>query len=270
MSSAADTKQITVQEWNVGGVPLLAVGAKNELFTTGIFFLHGRLESKSTHLEFAKQMQAKLSTSTNNIMIFLIDHRNHGDRIVNKEANEGWKTNPNHATDMWAMIYGTAFDLNFLIQVLPLWVGSPIKQWIACGFSLGGHAVLMAMAHVDEIKIGVSIAGCGDYKKMMLNRASRMNIPVPPCDDTFISDQLLALIAINDPVNCIDSFKGKKILVIHGTEDRIVPIMDNNEFISNLAEKNDDTVELYKELGGGHVLSDQMKEKSISWIELNL
>ena len=129
----------------VGGIRVFVFGSiLPESKKVGLFLLHGRRESVDTIAEFA----SKVASLTPNCLVFAIEQRNHGSREIESKANLSWRDgNANHAMDMWAIQYGTASDVSYLITVLPMFLNMTIQKWGVCGVSLGGHATLLALAH---------------------------------------------------------------------------------------------------------------------------
>jgi hypothetical protein len=162
-------KGMNIDEWNIGGLKVYSIPpptVENNLYTDcGIFILHGRKQAALTFMEdyqdFLMMMNAK------GFHLFVIDQRNHGERLLDQDQNRG-KENPNHAKDMYAIQLGTAWDVSYLTQTIPLYIPT-IRRWGVVGFSLGGHASLLSLVQSPTIQVGVSIVGCGDYEKLMVS-----------------------------------------------------------------------------------------------------
>lgn len=143
---------------NIGGTPLISISAAINAEKSNnvcIFVLHGRGGSKDDMAEFGERMWTALTDTVHdkNFWIILPDHRNHGARLISDTQNRGWKHNSSHHTDMYAMQYGTASDISYLIKFIPLVLGICFETWIAVGYSMGGHAALMAYSHGTSFMI---------------------------------------------------------------------------------------------------------------------
>lgn len=211
----------------VGGIPLLVIGL-GELAThkelRGVFLLHGRKGNKERMMELAQKIHLECSNSKTAVIVFCFDLRNHGDRTHDCNQNLSWdEGNINFAmgrvifnVDMYGIILGTAFDISFLMKIIPVTLNKNISNWACAGFSLGAHVTNMAVAHEPLLKVGVSICGNADYETMMIARASESGHEIPPSSYKYISEKLLSLVEANDPVALDSNFKGKKLLHLGG------------------------------------------------------
>ncbi|KAJ3271259.1 hypothetical protein HDV01_006931 [Terramyces sp. JEL0728] len=204
----------------VGGIPVSVHSipdkpeAKEPL---GIFFLHGRLwTSDSTIQRWREFLTEMLESFPEKVYLIAFDQRNHGERMVHEIHNQGKDENTNHALDMFAIQYGTAKDVSYLIDCLPLFLD--IKKWWVFGFSLGGHATLLALVEDERLELGISIVGCGDYSTLMKMR------------DLPVSHALESLLKKRDPINNIGKLKGRDFLCLNGGADTLVQAAANSEF----------------------------------------
>jgi len=105
------------------------------------------------------------------------DQRNHGTRIVNRLANEAWRSgNETHAQDMFSVLHGTAQDTSLLIDHLGSYIfnnpeDASIDQHLVLGVSLGGHSAWQVLFGDSRVTSGVIIIGCPDYMSLMTDRA---------------------------------------------------------------------------------------------------
>ncbi|KIJ51030.1 hypothetical protein M422DRAFT_776913, partial [Sphaerobolus stellatus SS14] len=111
--SATDIPPILTQTHNVGGLTAY-VSSLTDLSKAGkpvavLFMLHGRLGTYK-HIDGAVTKTLELSLTfgprERDLVIVTFDHRNHGERQVDKQANHDWKAdtpNPRHAIDMYAI-----------------------------------------------------------------------------------------------------------------------------------------------------------------------
>jgi len=123
-----------------------------------------------------------------------------------------------------------------------------------------------------RITIGIPIIGSPDYLKLISMRAQEFKIPFQP---PHVPQSLLSLIQSTDPANTLytslsslNPFLGKKILVISGGKDGIVPWSCSREFVEAL--------EVGKEKGGrkevvvfeeaGHELTRAMVERVFEFV----
>ncbi|ETN45461.1 uncharacterized protein HMPREF1541_09293 [Cyphellophora europaea CBS 101466] len=104
------------------------------------------------------------------------DQRNHGTRLVDKLANEAWRSgNEHHAQDMFSCFAGTAEDTSLLLNYLAAYAFPEGKVRIArnmvMGISLGGHAAWHLVMRDERFSAAIVVIGCPDYTRLMVDRA---------------------------------------------------------------------------------------------------
>ncbi|KAI8920432.1 Alpha/Beta hydrolase protein [Entophlyctis helioformis] len=284
--SASQTPHTTTQ-LVVGGIPvtLLSPPGSQPVGPAAVcFFLHGRKESPAKYMDFCVDLvmaASKASTSTTThtrplpLHVAVFEQRNHGSRLANPLANDGWREgNSAHAIDMWAIQYGTSRDVSFLIDTLPLYLPpsiSSVSLWAVAGVSLGGHATLLTVVHEPRVDIAVSVIGCGDYEALMVPRAIKNGLPVPPESYSAIPKPLLSLLATHDPVNAIHALGRQKLLLLSGGEDRLVPAAANERFVQlardqYAAHGHGAWFDVVVEDGARHTFTPAMRDRTTDWI----
>ncbi|KAJ8697448.1 hypothetical protein PTI98_004255 [Pleurotus ostreatus] len=202
-----------------------------------LFFLHGRGSSLAVVEPIIEKvvMIAHSDDKKRDLYVVGLDLRNHGRRLVNEQANMSWSEgNPNHALDMYGIQLGTQRDLSHLIDFLPSHLfphgERTIEQWGVAGISLGGHTAWLALAHEPRITFGIVILGCADYLALMSRRAAESEFELTPPTLPILPPSLVFLVRHVDPIytpytvnDSRNPFLGKKILVLRGAMDRIVP-----------------------------------------------
>ncbi|KAI9017358.1 Alpha/Beta hydrolase protein [Gaertneriomyces semiglobifer] len=237
------------------------------------FFAHGRLGSAEQHFPFCSHLCTHLNESHSERLglVVTFDQRNHGQRLLSSLANEAWKSgNDTHGYDMYSIQYGTAKDISYLMDVLPMFLGAHVDAWGVCGISLGGHAALLCTANDPRINATASMIGCGDYMALMRYRAEKSNIPLPPSSNKFINEQLVALVQKHDPVNLAESFRGRPTILLGGGADRLVPPDCNAAFVDRLkqvyAENANELLQIVIEDGVRHEATPSMKEHTMKFM----
>jgi hypothetical protein len=126
---------------------------------------------------------------------------------------------------------------------------------MVAGISLGGHSTWIALkngkfcelscskTHVQcldpRITLGVPIIGCPDYLTLISDRAEKAGLNFEP---PYMPKSLLELIRRDDPVASLykssdpasNPFFGKKILVLSGAKDTLVPWSASKDFVEGL------------------------------------
>lgn len=110
------------------------------------------------------------------------------------------------------------------------------------------------------MEIGIPIIGCPDYKTLMLYRTEKSKIPFA---SPYIPNSLLALIEKQDPVNNAKSFVGKKILVLSGGSDELVPWSASQAFVDGLQSE---VKEVIVASGIKHQVTDDMLVQTARFI----
>ncbi|KAI0926415.1 hypothetical protein AcV5_008882 [Taiwanofungus camphoratus] len=280
---------ISKQSIAVGGINVNVYSQPNatDLITpvTVLFFLHGRFGSAAdiewvaeSTLQWTAEQRKESEQQAQDLLVVTLDHRNHGSRTVDKHANNGWREvpperNDRHATDMYSIHTGTARDISFLIDFLPSFLypsgDRTVAQWLLAGKSLGGHTTWYALRHEPRVKFGIPIIACPDYIALMSKRAKHNSVPWEP---PYVPDSLLSLIKQHDAVAApytaddpSNPFLGKKVLVLSGADDKLVPFSAGKHFVDNLNVGNGvKKVIVYP--GVGHKCTPEMVQEMSKFI----
>lgn len=247
-----------------------------------LWLLHPRLQTKETMAPIAGQVVAawnkrisegRAGKNPKGLIAVAFDQRNHGSREVDKLHNEAWRQgNPRHAQDMFSCYNGTAMDTSHLINQLESYIftapnGPKIKQHLALGVSLGGHAVWHLLLADPRITAGVVGIGCPDYTRLMTDRARlskrKTYTESSPPGSEFLGSvdfpqALLNSIAKSDPAGLLlpgmfnpvgpdpqpdsaqlerfkallrERLQGKEILNLSGKVDKLVPYAAAEPFL---------------------------------------
>ncbi|CDO69097.1 hypothetical protein BN946_scf184992.g46 [Trametes cinnabarina] len=258
-----------------------------------MFLLHGRNGSALKMEEFvygifdevhARRRKGQGGEGARDLYIVTFDQRNHGKRLADKKANQGWsddaaQNNDRHAIDMYAIQTGTAQDVSYLIDFLPSYLfpngERQISQFLCVGKSLGGHATWIVLRNEPRIQVAVPIIACPDYLALMTRRAKFHKLPVGP---PYFPKPLLDLIQRADPAAApytasdgSNPFLGKKILVLSGQDDKKVPWNTAaKHFVEGLNVGERGVKEVVVEPGVGHEFSPAMvKECARLYIGVN-
>ncbi|KAI0048999.1 alpha/beta-hydrolase [Auriscalpium vulgare] len=248
------------QTFNVGGLEVHVhlkadlLSSKAEGPVAALIALHGRTGSCRDFDETAQAIfkwadEAASSGKNHRDFIFVtFDQRNHGARTVDAFANGGWdkepeKHNQRHALDMYAIQTGTARDVSFVIDYLPAYVfpndERTISEWAVAGVSLGGHAAWLTLRNEPRVRIGIPIIGCPDYLTLIDLRADKHGIPLAP---PYMPESLRTIVHRDDPASAgfrstkpgENPFLGKRILVLSGEADTLVPWVASSDFVEGL------------------------------------
>jgi len=131
-------------------------------------------------------------------------------------------------------------------------------------------AILRMRLTADErIKWGCDFTGCPSIIDDLENRLTESNLPRGP---PWLPRSLVRVLERDDPGMILRStgefptaLKTKPILVLHGTDDPVVPWEVATNFISHLAQQSNLVqVKLYK--GVGHRMTAEMIDDFYDWL----
>ncbi|KAG5639992.1 hypothetical protein DXG03_001893 [Asterophora parasitica] len=241
------------------------------------FLLHGRYGSAKEIDPIARSVINQTGGNKRALFIVTFDQRNHGQRLVDPKGNDAWskdrgKHNERHAVDMYAIQTGTARDVSLLIDFLPSFLypdnePHPIVEWGVAGISLGGHATWISLATDKRIKTGIPIIGCPDYIKLITYRAQQVGVELE--GPTFPKSFRDTIEALDPPFlgqGTENPFIGKRILVLSGEADRLVPWEASKAFVDKLDVGKDGVKTVILHPGVGHKCTDMMVKQTAEFI----
>ena len=133
-------------------------------------------------------------------------------------------------------------------------------------------AELSLILFIDaRIRVGVPIIGCPDYIGLMTHRALQQGIPLEP---PYFPASLRQLVGKYDPVHCdaegSNPFIGKKVLVLCGETDDLVPWSASAEFVGNLNVGATGTKRVEVHEGVGHQCTGAMEDEALQFVKENM
>lgn len=141
----------------------------------------------------------------------------------------------------------------------------------ACGWSIGGTSVILAMPRDKRIKAAAAIAA-GQTPRYMLKDENRGELqwPVqtPPTEK-----ELEWLTREEDPENWAHSFYPTSLLLLHGTEDRQVPACISRQLYDILRphyQADPSRLKLVEFPGAGHRPTAEMAQAVTGWFQQEL
>ncbi|KAF8207287.1 Alpha/Beta hydrolase protein [Mycena galopus ATCC 62051] len=174
---------------------------------------------------------------------------------------------------MWTIQTGTAQDVSFLIDYLEAYLfpagERTIADWGVTGISLGGHSTWMVAAGDPRVTVAIPIIGCPDFLKLMEPRAAAHGITMGP---PHFPESLLKVIRAKTPatlpctsVGPENPFIGKKVLVLSGEADTLVPWTASQAFVEGL-EVGTGTKEYIVYHGVGHEVPPPMVNAAVKFV----
>ncbi len=181
--------------------------------------------------------------------------------------------------------------MSFLIDFLPSYLfpsgEQVIETWAVAGVSLGGHATWLALTHGNDfifiiimskpsqleprLSIGIPVIGCPDYLSLISERALKFDIPLD--GSAYLPDSLLSLIQSSDPaaapyrsIDASNPFLGKKILVLSGGKDTLVPWSASESFVEHLNVGDKGVKQAVVQEDAGHETTPEMVQRLVDFI----
>lgn len=270
---------------NVGGIQVNIYKGHSESIKQPhsvaiLFLLHGRKGSAKDMDPVARTIIEKNmdQQQQRELWVVTLDHRNHGERLIELRANCSWKDktsgNELHAMDLYSIQTGTAEDVSFLIDFLPIYLfpedDCKVDAWGIAGKSLGGHSTWIALSRDPRITVGIPIIGCPNFLNLMKQRAHKCAIPF---EAPHVPKSLISLINKDDPaskdfksLNSSNPFFGKKILILSGKEDPLVPWSVNKSFVDALEVGPEGVKKVSVKEGVEHTCTDEMVDDAAAFI----
>ncbi|KAK6523734.1 hypothetical protein TWF281_001706 [Arthrobotrys megalospora] len=304
MTALFDTKcvsnsNISKQKHHVAGIEVTVYGASEIAQSASsvicLFLLHPRLETlayvEPIALRCLHAHHASSSQSERGLIVASFDQRNHGARLVSTKANEAWRGgNELHAIDMFGIYQGTSHDVSLLIDHIPSYVfpdgEKTVDGWLCAGVSLGGHATWLSLVNEPRIKGGVVIIGCPDFQSVMVHRAWKSKLKSYQ-EDKFLGSvdypkTLDHTVRKTDPAGIImrdrsqterstlikERLGGKKVLVLSGGADKLVPYNCSKPFLDLLKSEGQGLVDVSDIVydGIGHDCTEEMVAELVVFV----
>lgn len=130
----------------------------------------------------------------------------------------------------------------------------------------------MTMVGVDpRIRTGVPIIGCPDYLALMEHRAKQNELELTP---PLFPASLRRLVGEQDPANKAywsmdpeeNPFFGKRVLVLCGAEDQLVPWSQSQNMVEKLEVGEQGRKEVHVYEGVGHKCTAEMQDRTSEFL----
>jgi pimeloyl-ACP methyl ester carboxylesterase len=145
-----------------------------------------------------------------------------------------------------------------------------IVEWGVAGISLGGHSTWMVAAAEPRVKLAIPIIGCPDYLALMEPRAAAHGIGMGP---PYFPESLLKVIRTRaltalpyTSKGAENPFLGKKVLVLSGGSDPLVPWVASEAFVEGLEVGPAGTKEFIVFEGVGHMVPPPMVQAAVRFV----
>lgn len=125
-----------------------------------------------------------------------------------------------------------------------------------------------------RIQVGIPIIGCPDYMELMKYRANSSGVSL---EAPYMPASFSKLVESVDPASkdftstkAHNPFIGKKILVLSGEEDPLVPWVASKKFVERLEVGAQGSKRVFLQKGVGHACTEEMVAEAGRFIEAEL
>lgn len=210
-----------------------------------VFVAHGLLSRKERHLDLC------LMLSDAGFLACTLDARFHGERATPEGAAAlGGGLGLDFAAAFSQAVLGTTEDIGRLADYLRR------DRYGIIGHSMGGYIALKAAVTDPRAAVIVSISGNPDWT--LLPDGGRL----PPVAE--------ALARQESPMTRAEAFWPRHLLLLHGAQDRTVPIQGARALRSALAagpyRENPERLELVEYPDAGHDFLPDMATRAVDWM----
>lgn len=209
-----------------------------------VFVLHGLMSRKERHLELCLQL------SDAGFLACTLDARLHGERTGPETAALGGELNAAFALAFAEAILGTAMDLAIVADYFER------PRYGVIGHSMGGYVALKAAVTDPRAAVIVSIAGNPDWT--LLPDGARL----PPVAEALAREE--------SPITHSIEIWPRPLLLLHGAQDRTVPIQGARSLYSALLAaryaEDPSRVALVEYPEAGHDFLPDMALRSVDWM----
>lgn len=245
----------------VAGLEIAVFGREQNPGAPVVFVTHGRGG------QLAGTFAGGADLAANGFIAVGVEQRNHGRRIIDARANQGFGRAT--AADMYGIIVGTATDVATLMDFLPARLGISTERCGMTGGSLGGHATLMATCMDGRIRAASALIGGGDFRRLMELRAESNGCPKP--GETFADYFPAGLedaVRKRDPIRHPERFADRALLMANAEDDPIVQIECARRLHSALLPHytRPERLKLSEYANTGHNVPPAMWAEAVAWL----
>lgn len=237
----------------VGDITAWVIKPKNvEEKLPVIFYYHGWSSRKDNHLNIGRLL------ACNGYIVVLADAINHGER-----GNVNYTDLNTIVRCFWPTIENNLKEFPVLLNYIKESYNIDESRIGVTGHSMGAITTSGLIAtYSNIIKTGVTMNGSGSWKSLSTELLNNFNNKV---NDEL--NEALSQIDKISPVNNIDRFVDKPILIMHGECDQVVPISSDKAFYNKLKEKytNKDAAQLITHEKLNHFVTEAYINEMINW-----
>ncbi len=210
-----------------------------------------------------KQRMIAYLLSTLGYQVILPDAINHGERNRLDKYN-----GENAIRYFWPTVFQSLEESKGLIDRLIDDYGADPARLGIMGHSMGGITGAGIFVHDPRIKTLVVLNGSGAWT----NFNDGLKKGLPSLEGLEAIDEMEEKIEELDPFNNLNKVKNRPMLLLHGVDDMVVPIKTQEYFYEKIRKTYDDKrkIKMMKYLNLNHLITKDMLEDTISWLDKHL
>lgn len=247
--------EIIINKLNINDIPVIVCYKKDSENLPVIIFSHGFRGSKEDFLD-DMNIYAK-----NNLFTISIDNRGHGERKEKHFSEYAFKNAKLNILKVRKLINETAKDIPEVINYLEKNHHVDAGRIGMSGISMGGFTTFRALTLETRIKIASLFISSPIWDELPKTNKK------PLIDTIELRKKLKEYSKENAPVNFIEKFYDKKILLQLGKDDKHIDIEKVRRFVNKVNKHNSDIITIIEYENVAHEVTAEMKRKALDWIK---
>lgn len=243
---------ININDINIENIPTKIFYPKNyDEKLKVIFVYHGWSCDNNSHIPLCSLL------ACHGYMAVISDAINHGQR----GSIDYWNSDVglNH---FWPTVLNSLKEFPIILDYINKNYNIDLESVGVAGHSMGGIITSGILAHNPIIKCAVIMNSSGAWEETSIDFAGTMYHEFK----NYIDAKLLELKPLS-PINNIENFKNKPVLILHGLKDNLVPIGGEETFYNALKSSYDDKDKVkfitYERLN--HYVTESIINECINW-----
>lgn len=250
-------KLINIEDIKINKIPTYIIYPKNfKDKMPVIFFYHGWSSDKSKHRNLGSFL------ACNGYLVVIPDSINHGERglIDYSDLNIG-------LTQFWPTVINSLNEFPLILNYIRSNYQIDENRIGVTGHSMGGMITSGIISQNPCVSSAVIMNGSGAWADATLELIGSQYENQKEYIDKGLKD-LNPII----PINNINKFKNKPILILHGENDSIVPIHSSKLFYNTLKNSydNKENVNMITFDRLNHYVTESMISEMLSWFQSHL
>ena len=247
--------EMIVKKLCINNISALICYKKDSKNLPVIIFSHGFRGNKEYFLEEMKRY------AMSNFFTISIDNQGHGERKDKYFSEYAFENNKLNILKVRELINETAKEIPKLINFLENNDHVDIRRVGMYGTSMGGFITFRALTLEKRIIVAAPFISSPVWDELpKINKK-------PLVDNFELRKQLKEYSKENAPINFIDKFFDKKILIQLGKDDKHFNIKKVRSFVNKVNELSSNKIKLIEYENVAHEVTAEMKKKALDWFK---